>query len=70
MVAPSAVVYCATKYVVWAISEGLRQKSKTIRVTTISQRDHLSHNGNGWISACDRCCTSVAGNFYYAFKAS
>lgn len=36
MVAPSAVVYCATKYAVWAISEGLRQESKTIRATTIS----------------------------------
>lgn len=36
MVAPTAVVYCATKYAVWAISEGLRQESKNIRVTTIS----------------------------------
>jgi len=36
MVAPTAAVYCATKYAVWAISEGLRQESKNIRVTTIS----------------------------------
>jgi len=35
VVVPSAV-YCATKYAVWAISEGLRQESKNIRVTTIS----------------------------------
>ncbi|ALF52172.1 oxidoreductase [Nostoc piscinale CENA21] len=33
---PTAAVYCATKYAVWAISEGLRQESKNIRVTTIS----------------------------------
>ncbi|MBE9183073.1 SDR family oxidoreductase [Oculatella sp. LEGE 06141] len=36
VVAPTAAVYCATKYAVRAISEGLRQESKTIRVTIIS----------------------------------
>lgn len=36
MVAPSAAVYCGTKYAVWAISEGLRQESSNVRVTTIS----------------------------------
>lgn len=36
MVVPTAAVYCATKYAVWAISEGLRQESQTIRVTTLS----------------------------------
>lgn len=36
MVVPTGAVYCATKYAVWAISEGLRQESETIRVTTIS----------------------------------
>ncbi len=36
MVGPTGAVYCATKYAVWAISEGLRQESKNIRVTTIS----------------------------------
>lgn len=35
IVVPTAAVYCATKYAVWAISEGLRQESKDIRVTTI-----------------------------------
>ena len=35
-VSPTAAVYCATKYAVWAISEGLRQESPAIRVTTIS----------------------------------
>ncbi|MDV3349323.1 SDR family oxidoreductase [Leptothoe sp. LEGE 181152] len=36
VVVPTGAVYCATKYAVWAISEGLRQESQTIRVTTIS----------------------------------
>lgn len=35
-VVPTGAVYCATKYAVWAISEGLRQESPDIRVTTIS----------------------------------
>lgn len=35
-VVPTGAVYCATKYAVWAISEGLRQESPAIRVTTIS----------------------------------
>ena len=36
VVVPTGAVYCATKYAVWAISEGLRQESQTIRVTIIS----------------------------------
>lgn len=32
---PSAAVYCASKYAVWAISDGLRQETEHIRVTTI-----------------------------------
>lgn len=36
VVVPTGAVYCATKYAVWAISEGLRQESKNIRVTIIS----------------------------------
>jgi NADP-dependent 3-hydroxy acid dehydrogenase YdfG len=35
-VSPTAAVYCATKYAVWAISEGLRQEvGGDIRVTTL-----------------------------------
>lgn len=34
-VSPTAAVYCATKYAVWAISDGLRQESERIRVTTL-----------------------------------
>ncbi len=36
VVVPTGAVYCATKYAVWAISEGLRQELQNIRVTTIS----------------------------------
>lgn len=35
-VSPTAAVYCATKFAVGAISDGLRQESDTIRVTVIS----------------------------------
>jgi NADP-dependent 3-hydroxy acid dehydrogenase YdfG len=32
---PTAAVYCATKYAVWALSEGLRQESRDVRVTIV-----------------------------------
>ncbi len=35
-VSPTASVYCATKYAVWAISDGLQQETETLRVTVIS----------------------------------
>ena len=35
-VSPTAAVYCATKYAVWALSEGLQQESDKLRVTVIS----------------------------------
>ncbi|MFI6096885.1 SDR family oxidoreductase [Lentzea sp. NPDC051213] len=35
-VAPTAAVYCATKYAVWALSEGLRQERTDLRVSVIS----------------------------------
>jgi NADP-dependent 3-hydroxy acid dehydrogenase YdfG len=35
-VSPTAAVYCATKYAVRAITEGLRQESSTIRTTLVS----------------------------------
>jgi NADP-dependent 3-hydroxy acid dehydrogenase YdfG len=35
-VVPTAAIYCATKYAVWAISDGLRQESADLRVTVIS----------------------------------
>jgi len=36
VVVPTGAVYCATKYAVWAISEGLRQENPDVRVTIIS----------------------------------
>lgn len=36
VVMPSAAVYCATKYAVWAITEGLRQEHDDIRTTILS----------------------------------
>ncbi|KQW69327.1 oxidoreductase [Phenylobacterium sp. Root77] len=36
VVVPAGAVYCATKFAVWAISEGLRQESTNIGVTVIS----------------------------------
>ena len=35
-VSPTAAVYSATKYAVWAISDGLRQETDTLRVTVVS----------------------------------
>lgn len=35
IVVPTAAVYCATKYAVWAISDGLRQENTDIRVTVV-----------------------------------
>ncbi|MGL4619351.1 MAG: SDR family oxidoreductase [Chroococcidiopsis sp.] len=36
LVGPTSAVYSATKFAVWAISDGLRQESKNIRMTLIS----------------------------------
>lgn len=36
LVVPTGAVYCATKYAVWAITEGLRQEHDEIRATVIS----------------------------------
>lgn len=52
VVVPTGAVYCATKYAVWAITEGLRQESSVVRATTISPgvvdtelADHISDAG-------------------------
>ncbi|WP_141579456.1 SDR family oxidoreductase [Actinomadura sp. WMMA1423] len=45
---PTAAVYCATKYAVWALSEGLRQESRDVRVTVVSPgftESELTHRG-------------------------
>ena len=46
VVVPTAAVYCATKYAVWAISEGLRQENPDVRVTTISPGVVATELGN------------------------
>jgi NADP-dependent 3-hydroxy acid dehydrogenase YdfG len=45
---PTAAVYCATKYAVRAVSEGLRQESTDLRVTVVSPgftRSELTDHG-------------------------
>jgi NADP-dependent 3-hydroxy acid dehydrogenase YdfG len=46
IVVPTGAVYCATKYAVWAISDGLRQENQDIRVTTISPGVTATELGN------------------------
>jgi NADP-dependent 3-hydroxy acid dehydrogenase YdfG len=46
VVVPTGAVYCATKYAVWAISDGLRQENRDIRVTTISPGVVATELGN------------------------
>ncbi|MBW8698497.1 putative oxidoreductase [Streptomyces sp. MBT84] len=45
---PTAAVYCATKFGVVALSEGLRQESRDVRVTVVSPgftQSELTHRG-------------------------
>ena len=46
MVVPTGAVYCATKYAVWAITEGLRQEHDDIRATVISPGVVATELGN------------------------
>jgi NADP-dependent 3-hydroxy acid dehydrogenase YdfG len=46
VVVPTGAVYCATKFAVWAISEGLRQENPDVRVTTISPGVVATELGN------------------------
>jgi len=46
LVVPSGAVYCATKYAVWAITEGLRQEHDDIRATIISPGVVATELGN------------------------
>ena len=47
---PTAAVCCATKFAVRALSEGLRQESRTVRITVISpgftQSELADHGGD------------------------
>lgn len=52
---PTAAVYCATKFAVRALSEGLRQESRSIRVTVVSpgfpQSELLDHTSSAELPA-------------------
>lgn len=46
LVVPTGAVYCATKYAVWAITEGLRQEHDEIQTTIISPGVVATELGN------------------------
>lgn len=46
LVVPTGAVYCATKYAVWAITEGLRQEHDDIQTTIISPGVVATELGN------------------------
>lgn len=52
---PTAAVYCATKFAVRALSEGLRQESRSVRVTVVSpgftQSELLEHTSSAELRA-------------------
>ncbi|MFK3981388.1 SDR family oxidoreductase [Micromonospora sp. NPDC050397] len=58
---PTAAVYCATKYAVRALSEGLRQESRDIRVTVISpgytHSELADHGGDPEVRAAVRAAS-------------
>ncbi|WP_411139901.1 SDR family oxidoreductase [Streptomyces sp. x-80] len=60
---PTAAVYCATKFAVRALSEGLRQESREIRVTVVSPgftSTELTHRGGSEeAQAAARAATEV-----------
>jgi len=62
---PTAAVYCATKYAVRALSEGLRQESTEVRVTVISpgftQSELANQGGDAEVQAGARAATEQIG---------
>jgi NADP-dependent 3-hydroxy acid dehydrogenase YdfG len=60
---PTAAVYCATKFAVRALSEGLRQESREIRVTVVSPgftSTELTHRGGSeQAQAAARAATEI-----------
>jgi NADP-dependent 3-hydroxy acid dehydrogenase YdfG len=61
-VAPTAAVYCATKYAVRAISEGLRQENAAIRVTCV-------HPGVVESELADTIADPAAAEFMRSYRA-
>ncbi|MEV4117653.1 SDR family oxidoreductase [Micromonospora sp. NPDC049645] len=62
---PTAAVYCATKYAVRALTEGLRQESRDIRVTLVSpgytQSELTERGGDPAVRAAARAATEELG---------
>jgi NADP-dependent 3-hydroxy acid dehydrogenase YdfG len=58
---PTAAVYCATKYAVWALSEGLRQESRDVRVTVVcpgfTHSELANQGGDPEVQAAVRAAT-------------
>jgi NADP-dependent 3-hydroxy acid dehydrogenase YdfG len=58
---PTAAVYCATKFAVRALSEGLRQENRDIRVTVVSpgftQTELTDRGGDEQVRAAARAAT-------------
>jgi NADP-dependent 3-hydroxy acid dehydrogenase YdfG len=62
---PTAAVYGATKYGVWALSEALRQESTDVRVTVVSpgytQSELTENGGDPSVQAAVRAATKELG---------
>ena len=62
---PTAAVYCATKYAVRALTEGLRQESRDVRVTLVSpgytHSELTEHGGDPQIQAAARAAADELG---------
>ncbi|MFD7288718.1 SDR family oxidoreductase [Streptomyces sp. NPDC059863] len=60
---PTAAVYCATKFAVRALSEGLRQESREVRVTVVSpgftSTELTHHGGSAEAQEAARAATEV-----------
>ena len=78
-VSPTAAIYCATKFAVGAISDGLRQETDRIRVTVISPgtttseladtiSDPVAHDAMKAWRAITIAPEAVAGSILYAIS--
>ncbi|MFK4244026.1 SDR family oxidoreductase [Micromonospora chokoriensis] len=62
---PTAAVYCATKYAIRALTEGLRQESRDVRVTLVSpgytHSELTQRGGDPQIQAAARAAVDELG---------